>query len=159
MRHVLAALIVLVIVASCDADRGYDVDESIYKIPNQDKALLYTERAIEDHYNTHLGNTFENTTTHFVRGEVCPYNGNTPAMILDSGQCVAGIMYGCQEMYVAIMPQDDPADYRACGTALLHEFGHCLLMTMQIDPDANHTNSEFWGIVSQSNKYTCGRGW
>lgn len=154
MRKILIALALL---AGCDSYR-FDVDESIYKIPNQDKAMLTLERNVEDHYDLKLGNVFEDTTIHFVRG-YCPYEETRPAIVLDSGQCVAGIMWHCNEMYVAI--SNKPIEeLRVCGTALLHEFGHCLYQTLnQGNGDARHEDLEFWGIISETNHYACGREW
>ena len=158
-RSIFIVALVFALVAACQEHRGFDIDASIYKIPNQDKAMLLLERNVEDNYNVRLGNTFETSQVYFVRGVTCPYNGAAPAIILEDGSCVHGIMWNCQEMYVAVTPLDDPLDYRVCGTALLHEFGHCLLQAMDMPADITHENSELWDIVQKTNKDTCSRGW
>ncbi len=159
MKASILIAIVLLIVAACGPEhRGFDVLDSVYKIPNQDKAMLTLERDVEDHYEIKFSNAFESSKTFFVRGEVCSYNGSKPSFKGSDGKCLAGIMWNCKEMYVAIMPQDDPADYRVCGTALVHEFGHCLQILMG-SGDPGHVNSEFWQIVETTNRHTCTRGW
>lgn len=161
MKLLITTLITACVLLSgaCDNYR-YDVDESIYKIPNQDKALLMLERNIEDFYGNglFLDNLFMDSNFLFVRGEPCPYNSQDSVIITDKGMCVGGIMTSCREMYVAI-PDDPVEDLTVCGTALLHEHGHCIRQFLGLANSNSHPDKEFWAVIQETNKYVCGRDW
>ena len=59
-------------------------------------------------------------------------------------------------IYVA-MYRLDPN--RTCHTALLHEFGHCLLGEAVMDRDIDHTNTELWDLVAEVRAETYSRDW
>lgn len=131
-------------------ERGIEVDRSIHKIYNQDKALLELEGMAEDHFGRHLDNIFERfdvwwTTT------ICPYSDD-PAVIYE-GICYYGRMWSCQEAYVAL-----PLTGGICGSALLHEFAHCLTMHLTGSgwADADH-KGEIWAIVAEAHSRACNR--
>jgi hypothetical protein len=99
-------------------------------------------------------------TDAFRRAEVywtdtpCPYQDGWA--VVHEGRCYYGLMWGCDEMYVALNMNDPD---HTCPTALMHEFGHCLLMEAGLDPDADHSNDAFWSFMAQVRQETCNRGW
>ncbi len=124
------------------------------------------EGLAEDYYGLEFGHLFERTKVYWVDAVDCPYTGEGPAIVLDNLQCVGGIMYSCMEMYVATYRQERLEDYKVCGTALLHEFGHCIIQELSGGwGDAAHTLTPIWGgdgvegIVEHAYAYACARGW
>lgn len=131
-------------------ERGIEVDDSIGELPNQSDTLLWAEEIVEDHYAVELGDLFAETTVHWTT-TICPDNGY-PAVIHE-GRCYYGLTWSCQEMYVAKMKNP------LCLSALIHEFGHCLLQEMGKDIDAKHEDDEFWGLMIQARDDVCREGW
>ena len=151
-------LLTIALLSACDLsvspeERGIEVDHSIHKVYNQDKAMLLFEGMVEDFYDVKIPNRWNDTTVWWTT-TTCPYNDN-PAVIYD-GECYFGRMWSCHEMYVAL-----PEEGKTCGSALLHEFGHCLMMMHVAGNnfgDANHV-TEIWDIVEEANQIACSRGW
>jgi len=149
-------LVIAILVSSCapisPEERGIEVDHSIHKVYNQDKAMLMLERMAEDHFDRKLDNIFERahiwwTTT------LCPYSDD-PAVVYE-GQCYYGRMWSCQDMYVAL-----PISGKTCGSALLHEFAHCLTMHLAGSGWADHDHrGEIWDLVAEAHNISCERGW
>lgn len=125
-----------------------------YKVHAQDKALLYTQFRVEDSYAVDLGETWEKAKVHWSE-EKCPYNRDDYAVVYRE-RCYYGIMFGCDAIYVALSNLDAE---RTCGSALLHEFGHCLLGAMGFPMDADHENDRFWTVIEDAHEETCERGW
>jgi hypothetical protein len=59
-------------------------------------------------------------------------------------------------MYVALSNKDAN---RTCGSALLHEFGHCMLMDMGTSGDCDHSDTDFWQVIENARVEACNRGW
>jgi hypothetical protein len=131
-------------------ERGIEVDRSIVKVYNQDKAMLLFESMVEDATSSELGNAFEETTVWWAT-TTCPYSDD-PAVVY-KGQCNYGRMWSCGEIYVAL-----PKAGKTCGSALIHEFGHCLSMHLDGHYDADH-NGYLWPIAQRASREACERGW
>lgn len=137
-------------------ERGVKVNRDIHRVYNQDKAMLFAESAVEDYYGISLGHAFEDTKVWWADTR-CPYSDNYAVVIEYNGvpdRCFYGIMFSCQEIYVAVSEHG-----KTCGTALLHEFGHCLYSRIFYDFDREHVDQEFWGIIGASAAESCDRGW
>lgn len=73
-----------------------------------------------------------------------------------------GLTFDCGEMYVAFK---GGAEDKTCGTALVHEVGHCLLMSSLLHKEAKeedvfygdryHKFTEFWEWTKEIKKYQC----
>ncbi len=131
-------------------ERGIEVDRDIYKVYNQDKAMLLFESMVEDATGHKFDNAFQAAQVWWATTR-CPYNDN-PAVIYE-GECYFGRMWSCSEIYVAL-----PDSGTTCGSALLHEFAHCLSMLSVGHGDASHTGP-LWEVVAEANAISCGRGW
>ena len=129
-------------------ERGIEVDRSIVKVYNQDKAMLYLEGLAELHYSTKLGDAFEDAVIWWTTTP-CPWSGD-PAVIYE-GQCNYGRMWSCGEIYVAL-----PSTGKTCGSALLHEYGHCLTMLIHGHGDAGHAG-DVWPLVAEAHGVSCAR--
>ena len=47
-----------------------------------------------------------------------------------------------------------------CGTALLHEYGHCIRQELGFSTKGDdHWDDEFWDIVAEAQKVSCDRNW
>jgi hypothetical protein len=108
-------------------------DSDIHKVYNQDKAMLMFERMVEDTFGRSFDNVWQSTEVWWTTAQ-CPYS-DEPAVVQDN-VCYHGKMYSCQEMYVAL-----PKTGKTCGSALLHEFGHCLSMHLAGSGFADGGNS------------------
>ncbi len=181
-------LAVLMGVFGCAPWNGIEVDEDIYKIHDQDKAMLLTEVRVNDHYGVSLPHHDDIGADVKWTSTVCPYHMDRYAVVLDN-VCYNGIMWSCDQIYVALSNRDPE---RTCGSALLHEYGHCLLFTLGWEDsaavfcsynrlaeehdtamaefnvvmddkswvgDRDHTNAEFWGVIVDVGKEACERGW
>lgn len=85
----------------------------------------------------------------------CPYKDGWA--VVKDGVCYHGMMWSCSEMYVA-KNKNNPNN--TCGTALLHEFGHCIRQTLQFDTHGDdHWDDRFWAVVAQAGMVSCDRGW
>jgi len=132
------------------AERGIEVDASIYKIYNQDKALLMFERKVEDAFKVNIGNAFETATIYWADTK-CPYNDENA--VIYKNRCYYGITFSCDEIYVAIGKTNS-----TCGTALIHEHAHCVLKKLGLNMDRDHTGP-IWPIVVEAQNFACNRGW
>jgi len=132
-------------------DRGIEVDRetSSLGVPVQSKALLQLEGMTEDLYSISLDNEFEDAVIWWTT-TTCPRTGD-PAVIYES-DCFYGRMWGCQELYVAL-----PKSGKTCGSALLHEFAHCLMMVVfEGNGDASH-EGDIWDVVTEAHRLSCVR--
>jgi len=138
------------------AERGIVVSEDIYKVRNQDKALLLTESMVEDEYGVRFENLWQDATIYWADTR-CYYN-DSYAVLYEYGdgppRCLAGITFSCNEVIVA-----RNADLDVCGTALVHEFGHCLAINLFGHGDADHLDVDFWGLVEFIADDVCERDW
>lgn len=131
-----------------------------YKVHDQDKAMLLTESYVEDSYGLDLDRVWESSKVFWVT-TVCPYHKDQYAVVY-KGKCSYGRMWGCQDMYVALSNKDPE---RTCGSALVHEFGHCLRGKLGLPTylcpgmDAPHKDIYFWSIIRRAHDETCNRGW
>jgi hypothetical protein len=136
---------------SCDPDRGIETAD-IHKVYNQDKALFLAEVRFEERFGVHT-DAYKYANVIWT-DTPCPYaDGNA---VIYEGECYHGLMFGCDEMYVAI---DENNPNRTCGTALMHEFGHCLWARAGKGFDGDHENPALWGFVKDVKKETCDRDW
>lgn len=147
-------LALIICTYSCALDRGIETNPEI-TIPTQAETLWLTQRLVEDLYDQDFGMLADNLGISWT-DTLCP-GTQTPAVLYDD-RCLGGIMWNCGEIYVAVSHQD-PA--KSCGTALPHEFGHCLYM--QIDPHhsgcPDHSDAEFWAVIEAAKTETCARDW
>lgn len=61
--------------------------------------------------------------------------------------CVGGVMFGCDEIYVAY---DGQPIY---NSALAHELAHCFLMDGGLGADPSHKLHPYWDIVTVANDF------
>lgn len=148
LRTVLIACLALACGSMTPEERGIEVDRSIVKVYNQDKAMLQLEGMAEDFYGVRLSNEFESTKVWWATTP-CPYTDD-PAVIYEN-HCYYGRLWSCGEIYVAL-----PRSGKTCGSALLHEFGHCLMMIIKGYGDANHS-SDVWPLVAEAHGLACAR--
>lgn len=143
----------LVFLVSCDYGPRNNIEVAdIYKVYNQDKAMFLAEGRFEDKYRV-ISDAFDRAEV-FWTDTWCPYE-DTIAVIVD-GVCYRGIMWDCGSMYVALSVKDMN---RTCPTALIHEFGHCLLMDAGWDADGLHKDLDFWNFMTEVRHETCDRDW
>jgi hypothetical protein len=148
-------LLIIAMLAACGPmtpeDRGIEVDHAMSSLGvfNQSKAMLDLEGMAEDHYLAQLDNLFQDTQVWWTT-TLCPGTGS-PAVIYKD-KCNYGRMWNCQELYVAA-----PLNEKTCGSALLHEYAHCLRMALfEGDGDADHT-SDIWELVADAHDRACTR--
>lgn len=147
-------LTLALLLASCSPltpdERGITVDRdlSALGVPVQSKALLELEGMAEDHYSVSLANAWQDAVVWWTTTK-CPKTLD-PAVIYQNG-CYYGRMWSCDEIYVAL-----PRGGTTCGSALLHEYGHCLRMLLFGDGDAGH-KSDIWELVAVAHERACVR--
>ena len=124
-----------------------------YKQYNQDKAMLLAEAMIEDEFGLKFDNVWENTTVYWAHTR-CPHSDSYA--VVYKGECYYGIMWSCREMYVALSNKD-PA--YTCGSALLHEFGHCLHIEAFGHGDHGHEHEDWWQVIGEAAAQSCERNW
>ena len=133
-------------------ERGIEVTDKI-GIFNQSKALFWTQTLTEDEYGVDLGDLSTSAVIYWADTR-CPKNGQYA--VIYKGQCNYGRMWSCDEIYVALSGIDSD---RTCGSALLHEFGHCLSMSMGLGGDHSHSDARLWAVIETAKRYACDRGW
>lgn len=139
----------------CDNDdEDCDPYEEIIGVTNQTKAMFTAQYMVEDAYNERFGDLFNKRTTIYWVRTVCPEDGLYK--VIHNKECVYGKMWSCDEMYVAVSNGDSK---RTCGSALLHEFGHCMLMEMGVNADTDHSNNAFWSVIEEAQDLSCDRDW
>jgi hypothetical protein len=153
-------LTILILAFSCAGpympdERGIEVieDSEGLGVAYQSKAMFQAQYLVEDHYRTDFGDLSTEATVYWT-DTLCPKNGEY-AVIYDHG-CSYGIMWSCDEMYVALSNKDPK---RTCGSALIHEFGHCMYMKMFGYRNSEHNDDEFWEVIGDAQKSACDRGW
>jgi hypothetical protein len=134
--------------------RGVEVS-GIAELPSQDKAMLTALRMVEDEYGTSFGDLLPDTTVYWA-DTTCPGDGRYA--VIWRGRCYHGITWSCSEMYVALSDLDPE---RTTGSALLHEFGHCLYMQLDANHSGcpDHSDTAFWGVINQAEVVAKNRGW
>ena len=147
----------LILLFSCSQiltpeERGIAVTDRI-GVFNQTKAMFAAQVQVEDEFGIELGDLSTQVTVYWS-DSICPRNGQFA--VIYKGQCNYGRMFSCSEMYVALSNLDSE---RTCGSALLHEFGHCMSMMMGNDGDANHSDSRLWNAIGDAMTVQCERGW
>lgn len=156
-----ALAIMLSIVAACapstPEERGIAVSEDIYKVRNQDKALLLTESMVEDEYGLEFEHTWQRSTVYWADTK-CYYDDSRYAVLYEyrdgPPRCLNGITFGCDQIIVA---RNDDLD--VCGTALVHEFGHCLAVEIFGHGDGDHLDADYWGLIEFIAADVCEREW
>jgi hypothetical protein len=135
-------------------ERGIEVADLI-GVFNQDKSMFTAQYMIEDAYGEDFGDLWADATVYWTDTR-CPKNGMYA--VIYRGQCNYGRMWSCGEMYVALSNLDPE---RTAGSALNHEFGHCMYMKM--DPHhtgcPDHSDIPFWDLIEESNNIAKERGW
>ena len=129
---------------------GIDVAHH-HAVPKERHAMLLFQGHVEAEYGVDLGNAWETASVEWVETD-CAGDGNPGIFWYD--KCHAGLMFTCNEMYVA----GGPGENRVCGTALVHEFAHCLSYLMDGTYSGDHSADLFW-LVWGTNREICGRGW
>ncbi len=163
-------LILTLLLSACAPEMDIVPREDVKKVYNQDKAMMFFQGLVEREYDVNLDRLAEYTSPHVVWVEpTCPWGG-PPLLYLESlDKCVYGVMFDCKNIYVGTM-DEAPEDLRTHDTALVHEFGHCVLMTMQrmrFPPpglpqdygDGDHSDERFWALVKEARDYTRQRDW
>ena len=149
-----------VLFGACSFDPGIPVDDRLPKVRWQDKSMLLYESAVELAYGVELGHEWERANVHWSTEDGCPWYEGTQINVEPHG-CVWGVTYGCDQIYVAIDWDgvSDVRDLKPSGTALLHEFGHCLREKVLGDPDGDHSDDDWWSLVADVRAETAVRGW
>jgi len=141
----------------CKGDSECDPYESVIGVINQTKAMFTAQYMIEDAYDVDYGDLFNKGTTVYWADTICPKDGQYK--VIYKNQCNYGRMWSCNEMYVALS-NGNPE--RTCGSALLHEFGHCMYME-GIDPNhsgcPDHSDNAFWAVIEEAQEISCTRDW
>lgn len=146
-------LLLQLVVASCIAGDDHGIETAdVYKVYEQDKAMLLAETRFEQYYGVE-STAFEWAEVQWTNTP-CPYKNAWAVVYQD--KCFYGITWDCDEIYVALN-KDEPN--RTCPTALMHEFGHCLRLDAGWDGDADHSEVEFWDFIGVVRKETCERDW
>lgn len=150
----LCFLLTACVVPMAPEDRGIEVLDTI-EIYNQDKAMFTAQYMVEDEYQQDFGDLWLDSIVYWTDTR-CPKNGQY-AVIYD-GKCYHGLMWNCDEIFVALSNEDSE---RTCGSALLDEYGHCLLMEM--DPYhsgcPDHSDDRFWNVINIAKQIACERKW
>ena len=106
-------------------------------LPGQDELIELTTEAIGFYRGEEL-DIVDHTVT--WSRDVCPTNAALPTAVVYRGACFHGLTFTCHRMYVAVR---DPIE----SSALTHEYGHCVLLTLDGDADGDHSDTEFWQLV------------
>jgi len=153
-KNVFFVLILSVLQMACFSHESDSIEvANVYKVYNQDKAMLIVEGDFRDTYGLSSSNAFERAKIHWT-DTPCPYQDEW-AVVVDR-HCHPGISWGCEKIFVA-MDQNNPN--RTCPTALVHEFGHCLRTDAGWDSDSGHKDKDFWDFIEAEHQETCDRGW
>jgi hypothetical protein len=131
-------------------------EDHILGVYNQDKALFTAQYTVEDHYGHHFGSLWADAVVYWG-DTTCPRNGQY--MMMHEDECYYGLMWSCEEIYVAL---SNKGPENTCGSALLHEFGHCMYMEMKTfdgNGNAAHDDDEFWSLIAEANLLSCNRSW
>lgn len=143
-------LLPLLLFLSCTVNdlHGIEVADE-QEMPNQGAVLEYTQSRFEDTYRVRV-EAFEHSIVWWT-DTTCPTKPDTWAVVYRD-TCYHGLTWSCEEIFVAknrLAPQD------LCSTALVHEFGHCLLLEAGMDGDISHANTEFWEFMKQVRNEAC----
>lgn len=160
-RDTAIAILALAILAtgSCGGPRtDLGVNFDITEVQDQRKAVLTLEGMVEDAFDVHLPNVWEDVNVWWIDTSCVGREGY--GIQLD-GQCLAGVMFGGRDLYVALSNKDST---RTCGSALLHEFGHYLSIQLwghaSFAPCADSTHTgPIWDVVAEAGAVACDRGW
>jgi hypothetical protein len=149
--YISLAVSVFTVLSGCDIDRGITVDHTVV-VEHERESMYLLQAYAEERYDINLGDLWFDADVSWVT-EDCD---GRPGVWWDrEGYCVAGLMFSCSEIYVAI---DSPIEGTVCGTALLHEFGHCLADKIWGGINTNHTSAIFDDVAVVAAD-VCSRGW
>lgn len=140
------------LVTACDFDIPIETDPSIVAVHDQGKAMLLARADVETHFDVVVPEHDVNVSW---TSTPCPYRLDHYAVVYRS-ECLYGIMWSCDEIFVALSNRDEQ---RTCGSALVHEYGHCLRLALGWSGDHNHSAGEFWAVNRATHHETCERGW
>ena len=154
------ALSAYALIAGCyiEFHHGIEVDENIVKVHDQDRAMLLGLADVESHYELRVP---DHEAVVFWTSTRCPYHMAEYAVV-HQGVCSYGVLWSCEEIFVALSNRDPE---RTCKSALLHEYGHCLRMTLGWDSDGcnpdgtGHVDDEFWLVNANTAQQACLRQW
>jgi hypothetical protein len=148
------ALLVVAALAGCSTlpDRGIEVSDTI-EVHGQESAMLTAQDMIEREYGRDFGELYLNSNVYWS-DSICGRNG--AYAVIYQEDCYHGLTFSCAEMYVALSDVDPN---HTTGSALLHEFGHCMYITMDGHGDATHSDDSFWGVINQATIVAKDRGW
>lgn len=110
-------------------------------LPRQAEMLMYATQRVEELTGAVLGDVPTNV---YWTSTVCEQDPQRRTAVVYDGACYHGLTFACDEMYVAIR---EPIT----ATALLHEFGHCLLLYQGLNGDRDHVNTKWWNMMDQIN--------
>lgn len=134
----------------CAEYEDCEYESDYYKVYNQDKAMFLFQTMVEDKFAESFGDLFQEVDVRWVSTR-CPYS-DEPAVVYED-VCYHGIMWSCDELYVAV-----PDTERTCGSALLHEYAHCLSHQMTFSFDGQHLGP-IWDVVAEASQIACEREW
>ena len=144
------------LMGACDTGpeaRGIEVTDD-HKIYNKEKSMYTLEYMVNDHYGKDITDLQFDSKVYWT-DTPCPYTDRWS--VVKDKVCYFGIMWSCGEMYVA---KNKNKPNNTCGTALLHEFGHCIRQRLQMPAhDGDHWDNEFWRVVAEAKMVSCDRSW
>jgi hypothetical protein len=154
----LVFLIALVACGDIDNDRAPEYrgieGASRYRMYGQRQSMLLFQSLVEGAYGVRFGDLFAEIPDPFWVITKCPHDDDT-AVVYD-GKCYHGLMFSCDEIYVAVSHLNPQ---KTCGTALIHEYAHCLSYMMSGNYDGAHLSDSLWSLAGVAHKEACARDW
>lgn len=163
MRKARTVVLLLLMIAACDLldyhYRGIENVDPEFPMPNQRKALFLYEQQVNDWLGVEDRELYKRAQVYYVV-DTCP-DTDQPSFLHPSAYpplCVAGTMWRCEEMFVAAH------ESVICGSALMHEFTHCLAQHIPELQEHGYGDPQhkgpIWDFMSEFNKAeVCARGW
>lgn len=135
------AIAAAILLAGCPSTPGhYGIKLApVAEVPGQARALHAMQDAAAAKYGRQLD--VADSAKVFWTDTICP--GTDDAAVIYNGRCYHGLTFSCARIYVAIN-EKEPSDL--CATELVHEFGHCVLLTLFGQGDPGHQMIEFWEL-------------
>lgn len=123
-------------------------------LPYQESALLYIEGYVDLNIMSGVpSHDSLDTKIVWVHDTCTTINGIEVTGFLYENNCVGGVYYGSNEIFVAI--NDEPFS----DTALVHEALHRIRVAMGLGVDGQHTDMDWWGEVTSIRNALKNRGW
>lgn len=117
-------------------------------VEGQALSMLQLQLDAESYFGVDFGDRWQRTRVYWTDTH-CGTEGQHGVSY--RGECLSGLMFNCEDMYVALSGLD-PAS--VCRTSLNHEFAHCLSGDLFWDFDGDHSG-EIWDLVPAANARDC----